>query len=521
MPNGFHNDPSMDQIYHRHTEHGQPHFRTKRHNYGFVSVHLYHHGGYAYAPQWDTLDLYPFVATRRQRPTRTEMEDLAAELATKLVALQSSNPDSNIRPHGASGLVLLHNWCIVFGDYYVYTRSSSAPFVRIEPPIGSRTDEKMHEAIKMHPELEHAARDTTVHATGGLMFHTPSECVYDLETRDELLASTCPLHEQSGWSQISSLPVDSLESTGRVVLAMRDHATQHGTDHVVIRWRHPARMSKSAAKTDPPKNEIPISSPEMTGGELKVLWGLEDEEIFWLHSYCIIGRSKECGIVLDSLSVSRRHADILWTPKGYVLADLNSTSGIYVNDRRVNQHVLQDGDCIRIGQVVLEFTSGHRTIVDNHLRRHSKGPIVAAMAKHAAQHASGEQALSLVLFDLDHLKKLNDSEGYLAGDAVLAHVESIARAALRTQDTLARIGGEEFAIVLPGMDLQAAYEYADQLRRSVEQSSYVFEGRTIAMTISCGVAQWVGNINRPWALLRQADNRLHEAKSKGRNQVRS
>jgi hypothetical protein len=106
VPNGFHNDPSIDQIYHRHTEHGQPRFQTKRHNHGFVTVHLHHHGGYAYTPQWDALDLYPFVATRKGRPTRAEMDELAAELVSKLVAWQSSNPDSKVSANWASGLVL-------------------------------------------------------------------------------------------------------------------------------------------------------------------------------------------------------------------------------------------------------------------------------------------------------------------------------------------------------------------------------------------------------------------------------
>ncbi len=517
MPNGFHNDPSIDQIYHRHTEHGQPRFKTKRHNHGFVSVHLYHHGGYAYAPQWDTLDLYPFVETQRQRPNRAEIDELAAKLVDKLVAWQSSNPDSIVHAHWASGLVLYYNWCIVFGDYHVYTRTGDEPFVRIEPPLGSRTPTDMLEGFKIRPNFEHVAHDTSVRPTSGLLFHTPGECVYDLESMDELLASTAPLHKHPGWSSISSLPVDSIESTGQVVLPMQEDAIAHGTDHVAIRWRNPARIKKRPAKTDPPKNKPPAVS---RNGELKVLWGTPDEEIFWLHSYCTIGRSSECTIVLDDLTISRRHADIIWTPEGYVLSDSASTSGIYVNDRKVHQHLLEDGDRIRIGSMLMEFTSENRTIVDKHVRRHDKEPIVAAMAKHVEKHANGEK-LSLVLFDLDHLKRVNDFEGLYAGDAVLAHVESIARAAVRPQDTFARIGGEEFAIVLPGMDLQAAYDFAEKLRCAVEASSCVFEGRAIPMTISCGVALWVNNIHRPWVLFRLADNRLYEAKSRGRNQVRS
>ncbi len=87
-------------------------------------------------------------------------------------------------------------------------------------------------------------------------------------------------------------------------------------------------------------------------------------------------------------------------------------------------------------------------------------------------------------------------------------------------DTLARIGGEELAIVLPGLGLEAARQFADDVRRAVDGSSYVTEGREIGMTISCGVAAWSSRTMRPWQLMREAEARLSEAKACGRNQVR-
>jgi two-component system, cell cycle response regulator len=520
MPNGFHNDPSIDQIYHRHTEHGHPRFQTRRHNHGFVSVHLEHHGGYVYEPHWDTLDLYPFVATRGHRPTRAEMGELAAELVEKLVALQSSNPNSKVNADRASGLVLLYNWCIVFGKYYVYTRTGSGSFELIVPPIGSRTKEDMRELFKTRPDFKHVARDTHVCANVGLQFHTPGECVYDLDAIDELMASTAPLHNYPEWIEMARSPMDSMESTGRLLTVLRNDAVERGTDHAVIRWRHPSRSPNHHAAAEAARQER-LAAPQKDGpsGELKVLWGPHVGEVFWLYMMTTIGRSKNCDIVFDDESVSQRHATIVKTPEGHVLSDLGSTNGTLVNDKRTYHRLLEDGDTIRIGKALLEFTGEAVTLVDRHIRRHGKEPIVAAMAEHITRHANGEP-LSLVLFDLDHFKRVNDYEGLHAGDAVLAHVQSIARSLVREQDTFARIGGEEFAIVLPGMDLRVAGEFAEHLRRTVEQSSCVFDGRTIPITISCGVAQWIGNINRPWVLFRQADNRLYEAKSGGRNQVR-
>ncbi len=255
------------------------------------------------------------------------------------------------------------------------------------------------------------------------------------------------------------------------------------------------------------------------GAELYVMWGADEGEFFWIHAQGTLGRRRECDVSLRDSTVSHRHAEIRWTSRGYVLTDLLSSHGTYVNDQKVAEHVLRGGETIRLGNVILGFRLGHNTIVDRHCRSYGKGPIAVAMTKHAENHDG--TPLSLVLFDLDHLKRINDYEGLLAGDAVLAHVQSLARAALRPEDTLVRFGGEEFAIVLPGMAREAAHAFAEKLRQTVEALTCSFEERTIPMTISCGVAEWAEPFDRPFALLLVADDRLYEAKKQGRNRVRS
>ncbi len=124
-----------------------------------------------------------------------------------------------------------------------------------------------------------------------------------------------------------------------------------------------------------------------------------------------------------------------------------------------------------------------------------------------------------MLFDLDHFHRLNGEVGWVVGDAVLAHVESVARGSCGP-GTRSRIGGEEFAIVLPGLGVEPARQLAEDVRRAVDASSVLAEEREIRVTISCGVAAWSSQTHRPWQLMRQVEARLFEAKLGGRNQVR-
>jgi diguanylate cyclase (GGDEF)-like protein len=171
-------------------------------------------------------------------------------------------------------------------------------------------------------------------------------------------------------------------------------------------------------------------------------------------------------------------------------------------------HRLGEGDVLTLGAHRLQFWLGHRTIWEPHLRRHDVSPILAALA------AAGPTA-SLVLLDIDRLYRLNrlHPDGLLAGDAALAQVEALARAPLGAADTFARIGGDRFAIVLPGRGREEAYALAEAVRRAID------EGHPISVTVSVGVASWSPSIGRPWQLLREAEARLTDARVAGRNRV--
>ncbi|MES9996527.1 diguanylate cyclase [Desulfovibrio aminophilus] len=126
------------------------------------------------------------------------------------------------------------------------------------------------------------------------------------------------------------------------------------------------------------------------------------------------------------------------------------------------------------------------------------------------------RALSLVMFDVDHFKKVNDTYGHDAGDAVLRSLADTARTALRQADVLGRLGGEEFAAILPETDLKAGMETAERLRRAVEELKVSHGELVLRLTVSLGVAQ-IREGEDLDGLLKRADQALYEAKNSGRN----
>jgi diguanylate cyclase (GGDEF)-like protein len=126
---------------------------------------------------------------------------------------------------------------------------------------------------------------------------------------------------------------------------------------------------------------------------------------------------------------------------------------------------------------------------------------------------------ALILLDLDHFKEVNDTLGHAAGDVALKHVARILRECLRDGDVAARVGGEEFAVWLPGADLPLALEIAERLRALVEQQPFRYQGSAHALTISCGVTACPAPAVHPDNLMSTADAALYQAKRDGRNRV--
>ena len=128
-------------------------------------------------------------------------------------------------------------------------------------------------------------------------------------------------------------------------------------------------------------------------------------------------------------------------------------------------------------------------------------------------------SFGLLLLDIDHFKKLNDSFGHPAGDAALRLVADTLHRVVREGDQVARYGGEEFAVILPGTDETGALQLAERLRHALEKAQVVFEGARLNVTASLGLAVWPGDGREPAALLAAADRALYAAKDGGRNRV--
>lgn len=130
-----------------------------------------------------------------------------------------------------------------------------------------------------------------------------------------------------------------------------------------------------------------------------------------------------------------------------------------------------------------------------------------------------DDCAAVLMLDIDHFKRVNDVHGHAAGDAVLRHMAALMRSGQRKIDTLGRVGGEEFAILLPGTSGAAAHQYAERLRQSVADSPLDSDSRHIPITISIGIASIEAGDDGPDAVLVRADKALYRAKADGRDRV--
>jgi diguanylate cyclase (GGDEF)-like protein len=127
--------------------------------------------------------------------------------------------------------------------------------------------------------------------------------------------------------------------------------------------------------------------------------------------------------------------------------------------------------------------------------------------------------VGVILLDLDHFKRVNDTLGHLAGDTVLRETAGRFRSNMRTYDRIGRYGGEEFLVVLPNCDLEQATHQAERLRSRLDQQPVFVDGTQLCVTASFGVTVSDGGERSPEVLIRVADEALYRAKASGRNCV--
>jgi diguanylate cyclase (GGDEF)-like protein len=245
-----------------------------------------------------------------------------------------------------------------------------------------------------------------------------------------------------------------------------------------------------------------------------------------------IGRDGKNGIVVDLDTVSRRHAKIVVREGRSYVADLKSTNGTYLNNKEVLEELpLRSGDYVKVGGSIFKFLSGgdieslyheeiyRLTIVDGLTQINNKRFLLEFLEREIGRSQRYGRALSLLLFDIDHFKTVNDNYGHPAGDAVLREMALRIKQYVRKEECFARYGGEEFAIALPESGPENSRKFAEKVCRLIADQPFEFEGQKFSVTISVGVAELSGQMSEPIALIKIADANLYKAKKAGRNRV--
>ncbi len=246
----------------------------------------------------------------------------------------------------------------------------------------------------------------------------------------------------------------------------------------------------------------------------------------------IIGRSPKCEVQIDQESVSRNHCEIRFDGREFLVTDLGSTNGTYVNDHAIDGGGrLRHGDQLKVGRTILKFIVGDNVEVEYHeeiyrlmttdglTQLNNKRYFEEMLDREVARAKRYKRAFSLVIFDIDHFKAINDRLGHLAGDAILRQLGAVLLGRLRVNDVLARVGGEEFALITPEVGLEGARELGAKINRLIADTRFEFEGTQIDVTVSVGVAEWDPAFEDAFQLFQAADDKMFEAKRAGRNQV--
>lgn len=254
----------------------------------------------------------------------------------------------------------------------------------------------------------------------------------------------------------------------------------------------------------------------------------------------IVGRSPTVHIIIQEASVSRQHARFVLAGDNVSVEDMGSSNGTFCNDVKTEgSMLLKDGDIVRLGTVLLKFFAHdnvdsimHDKIyrmatIDAGTQIFNKQYLLDALESEFKFSKSYSRDLSLIYYDLDHFKAVNDKYGHNAGDFVLRESAALVKAAVRKDDILGRFGGEEFVIILPTTDARTAAELAERIRHKHETHTFAMEYDegdvkkrvNHRQTISVGVAQLKQDIATTKELLEVADKKLYTSKQTGRNRV--
>ncbi len=279
------------------------------------------------------------------------------------------------------------------------------------------------------------------------------------------------------------------------------------------------------AKKAPPAIVL-LSGPS---GIMGKSWSLEKDQM-------TIGRDLTCDIQMEEKGLSKKHAMLSVSTDSLVtITDLGSTNGTEVSSVRLEPNaplLLNNNDRVKLGNVIFKFLSQgniesltaaslyDKSTLDGLTQILNKQAVMGQLDDAFKKAKLTETNLSVIVFDLDFFKKVNDSYGHQAGDYVLRELSSVVKNQLiRSGDSFGRYGGEEFVIVLFGSPLQRSCEIAERIRTTVERHHFEFDQKTLSITVSLGVACIDPSMTAPGQLFAKADQAAYVSKNAGRNRV--
>jgi diguanylate cyclase (GGDEF)-like protein len=289
--------------------------------------------------------------------------------------------------------------------------------------------------------------------------------------------------------------------------------------------------------TIPIDRETDDSSGDQKVGLLQIIRGENIGGEFVIEAGSnIVGRQKSCSIQILDKSISRRHAQIVCNPdeppdSRYTIYDLQSTTGVRINNETKLSYVLRDSDRVQFGNVVCKFMIVD-TLERNFLQEIKKlieyddrtkllqiRPFYDRLEKALEASDAKHSAVSVMMMDLDGLKQINDTHGHLMGTDVIVRIADLINEEFSPSGIAAIYGGDEFAAYLEDTTRAEATERAERLRTLVSEVRFADKGIAERVTISIGIASYPGDGTEMMQLLANADRALFFAKAQGKNRV--
>ncbi|HTN43775.1 MAG TPA: GGDEF domain-containing protein [Nitrospiria bacterium] len=268
----------------------------------------------------------------------------------------------------------------------------------------------------------------------------------------------------------------------------------------------------------------------MAGGDLGKVFQFDQEDK-------TIGRDVEAQIALRDSMVSRRHAQ-LYRQKAedgdaiyYVIVDLHSTNGTFVNGERISKAFLQDGDKIQVGNTMLKFTfhdeTDHRYQQEIQRRMEldeltgllSLNSFYERSERRLKQAQRSQSRVAILMMDLDGLKGVNEKHGHLAGSFLIKRVGRIMHERLGPLGEVGRYGGDEFIALVPDLETEAILTHLENLRAAISEHRFAFKNKTVRITLSVGLATFPWDGHSVEELVTAADAALFSAKRQGKDRI--